>query len=244
MNLFIPIVIIPPLLFLYFRLRIRRLRRYKAKIGVIDVVETYDKERILKINTYSQGISINKGSVDKSYWYAVAKNAVDHCKNKKSPAVLFLGLGANTSSGLIARLNPGIHQTIVEIDPDVIQACREYFGLDTLLNAEVVNDDAFAYIKKAAKAKARFDVVVIDIFSGIAPFVVNGTEKPDFIKRVEKILKKDGIMIFNRPDDSEEARSSTKELIKYLKNHFKDVKDIYIHDPRGYRNNVIIVGRK
>ena len=60
-QIIIPLLLIPFLLWTYFRLRLKKLAQYKSeKLGNITVIEKYNKERVLTINYYAQGISIEK----------------------------------------------------------------------------------------------------------------------------------------------------------------------------------------
>lgn len=253
-QILIPLILIPVLLVIYFRLRLKRLATYKSeKLGNIAVIEKYDKERILTINYYAQGVSIEKGSIKKSYWYKVADLTVKHCKSIKNPKILMLGLGANTISNLIDKLNPKIHQTIVEYDENIIQACKEYFGLDKLKNFTLVHGDVYKLIGKWSSLRVRrdvgrgnlsFDVIIVDIFTGNAPFVDVKSNEAEFIQKVLKVLKKDGVIIFNRPAHKEDLREGSKKLQEYLSRYLKNTDLLDIKDPRGYRNNIITATQK
>ena len=59
-----------------------------------------------------------------------------------------LGLGANTSSSLIEKLDPEIKQTIIEIDPAIIQACIDHFNLKEMKSVKLIEGDAFKIVEK------------------------------------------------------------------------------------------------
>ena len=239
-QIIIPLLLIPFLLWTYFRLRLKKLAQYKSeKLGNITVIEKYNKERVLTINYYAQGISIEKKSIKQSYWFTVAESAVKFCKGKKNPRILMLGLGANTISNLIDRLNPKIHQTIVEFDDKIIQACREYFYLDQLTNFKLIQSDVYKLLAKKNAFDKNFDAIIIDIFTGDAPFVDLKSNKSDFMQKIIRYLKRDGLIIFNRPAHNEPLRNGGKELKECLSNYFKKTKLLNVKDPRGYQNNVI-----
>lgn len=226
---------------LYFRRRIhwKLVRRYKSEIsGNVDVSEKYNGERVLMTNYFVQGVSIGQPSIKKSYWYAIAEEMLKHCKTKKKPVVLFIGLGGNTSSLLVNRKNPAIHQIIVEIDPTVIQACRDYFHLDDLRNAEVIQDDIFEVLKKKKSSwKNFFDVIVIDTFDAQPPYMLKGSHDPAFLKQLYRWLKADGMFLFNAPVKTQGIRID--DLKVFLRSLFCHVDHHIIRDPRGYRNHVL-----
>lgn len=149
------------------------------------------------------------------------------------------GLGANTISNLLAKDNPEIRQTIVEFDPQIIQACRDYFDLDKLPNHTIILADAYKLVNEPQNFNQKYDVIIIDIYVGRPPFVSLRSNQPTFIQKVLPLLKKDGLIIFNRPGHTEEARTDSHKLEDYLKTLFKEVNFFDIKDPRGYRNNVI-----
>lgn len=244
-QIIIPLLLIPFLLWAYFRLRLKKLAQYKSeKLGQITVIEKYDKEKVLTINYYAQGVSIEKISIKQSYWFKVAQHTVKYCKDKKNPRVLMLGLGANTISNLINRLNPKIHQTIVEFDDKIIQACREYFHLDGLTNYKLIHSDVYKLFNQNKMFDKNFDVIIVDIFTGHAPFVDVKSNEANFIQKVTKHLKKDGTIIFNRPAHDESLREGGLKLKKYLTEFFKNTTLLDIKDPRGYRNNIITATQK
>ena len=226
---------------LWWRLRLKRLRRYiSPQLGNIDVFQKYNGEKFLTINSYAQGVSINKPSVKKSYWYSVASSAIRLTRGKKPPQILMLGLGANTISNLIAKINSKVHQVIVEFDEDIIKACKDYFDLDKLPNFEIIQTDAYKLLDQEQAFKQKFDCIIVDIFTGNPPYVSLASNKPTFINKLIPYLKKDGSLIFNRPGHTEEARKDSRRLEENLKLLFKETKILDIKDPRGYRNNVII----
>lgn len=236
----ITILVLVPLLIIWQRLRIKRLKKYFSKnLGNIYVDQKYNGEKMLSINVYPQGVSTEDDSIKKSYWFCIAKQAVKFCNGRKNPQVLMLGLGANTISDLIGRMNPNIHQTIVEFDDAIIQACKDFFNLEKLPNHTLIKTDAYKLIDHPESFKKRFDVIIVDIFTGNPPFISLKSNRPNFIRQTIKYLKKDGMIIFNRPAHIPEARNDSQKLKQYLSTIFKNTKLFYIKDPRGYQNNVI-----
>jgi len=229
------------IILLYLRRRItwKRLKRYESKIsGYIDVSEKYNGEKVLMTNYFVQGVSIEHSSIKKSYWYRIAREVLQHAKGKKNVSVLFIGLGGNTSSALIDQENPKIHQVIVEIDPLIIQACQEYFHLDTLKNAEVIEADIFTLLpKKKVKWKNTFDAIVIDTFEAKPPYLLKGSHDPKFLDQLAEWLKPDGMYLFNIPLKTQ--GKDIPALVSYLQTVFQQQKHEIVRDPRGYRNHVI-----
>lgn len=251
--LFLTLIVLILMVFIW-RLRLKKLKIYSSPLlGKIEVYSKYNGEKALTINNYVQGISIEHPSIENSYWGYVANLVISICKNKKVPSVLMLGLGANSISALIAKKNSKIKQTIVEIDSQIIQACKDYFNLDTTPNLTLIHEDVYKvftllppYWKKEKKKKEdprikgkKFNVIIVDVFTGKTPFYSEDSSKPEFIMRLKQYLKNDGVILFNRPGTNREVLEDNERLARFLKSQFKKVKINLIKDTRGYRNNII-----
>lgn len=230
------------LLTLVWRLRLKKLKTYHSPLlGKIEIYEKYNKELSLTINNYVQGVSINDPSVESSYWGYISSYVVENSKNNRSPRLLMLGLGANTISSLIAKKDPRISQTVVEIDKQIIQACKDFFGLNKTRNIKVINGDAIKLLANNNQLlTAKYDFIIVDIFTGKTPFVVEESNNPKFIKNVVRKLKPDGVLLFNRPGTDPKVLNDNKELENFLKTVFKETIINLIKDPRGYKNSIII----
>lgn len=228
------------LIYLKRRFTWKLLKRYESPVsGKIDVSQKYNGELVLMTNFFVQGVSIEQPSIIKSYWHAVSRSILKHCQGKINASVLFIGLGANTSSRLVYESNPKIRQTIVEIDPLIVQACRDYFHLDDMENTEVITADIFAVLpKKKMIWKHKFDCIVIDTFVANPPYLLHGSHDPSYLNRLLPWLKEDGMFLFNVPVKIRGAE--IESLIDYLQEHFRKVEHKMIYDPRGYRNHFII----
>lgn len=240
------LILIPILLFFYWRLRLKKLAFYKSPIlGKIEVFEKYNREKVLTINSYPQGVSIEDKSIAKSYWFCIAELITKFCSSKKHAKILLLGLGANTIPSLIAKKKPEIAQTIIEIDKDIISACRKYFNLDDLPNYQIIQADAYQVISHQSSVVSQiFDAIVVDIFTGEPPYISLNSNQPNFIEKIMPFLKNNGMLVFNRPAHNKEARYGGFELEKYLKTKFQKTKIFEIFDPRRFKNHVIIAKEK
>lgn len=240
-QIILSLITIPILLIFYWRLRLKRLKRYfSPKLGTIGVYQKYNGEKLLTINTYAQGVSIEQKSIRQSYWFNIAQEAAQFCQKRKNPQVLMLGLGANTISSLIAQLDPAIYLTIVEFDKQIIQSCREFFYLDQLPNYQLIRADAYQLFNQPQAFNKKFAVIIVDIFTGNPPYVSLKSNQSHFIEKLLPYLKKDGLIIFNRPGHTEESKADSKKLQEYLGSIFKKTELFDIKDPRGYKNSIIM----
>ncbi|KAI0053647.1 hypothetical protein FA95DRAFT_474802 [Auriscalpium vulgare] len=87
---------------------------------------------------------------------------------KGKEEALFIGLGAGISATAFNR--HGIATTVIEIDPAVYNASRDFFGLPDLGEGRVILEDARRTVFKKAREEeseiTKYDYVVHDCFSG------------------------------------------------------------------------------
>jgi spermidine synthase len=122
--------------------------------------------------------------------------------------VLILGLGGGTMAQLLsARFGP-LPITGVERDPAVIWLARHEFGLAHLPNVRIVEEDAFAFVRRAAarqgiwKSKdpsttrdAEYDTICVDLYT--AGKMAHGVFDPIFLRALARILTRGGTSTFN-----------------------------------------------
>jgi len=84
---------------------------------------------------------------------------------------LLLGLGAGSIPLLHEQVNPNLRITGVEIDADVVELGRRFFGLEQRRNTRVVIDDARPFLRED---ESTYDLVELDLFRG-------GTEVPFYL---------------------------------------------------------------
>lgn len=85
--------------------------------------------------------------------------------------ILVLGVAGGTVIGLLHTMYPDCRITGVDIDPQMIEIGKRFFGLDTIPNLTLVCADAKKFIEK----KLHFDLIIVDVFTGrhIPEFVGN-----------------------------------------------------------------------
>lgn len=222
------------------RFNTKKLKEYKSShFKKITVWEKNNGEKLLTTNNFPQGISIDKPNITNSYWYKQIELCEKYCRGKKNLSVLFLGLGAGTGPQLLNLKNPKIKQTIIEFDKKIIEICREFFNLNQLKNSTIINADAYVLIKNQKSFKEKFNVIIVDIFTGEESFKTSSINT-EFIQRLSKLLKNDGVLIFNRLAHRKNLREETEKLKIFLSSIFKQTEKIFIKDPRGYQNELVI----
>lgn len=125
--------------------------------------------------------------------------------------------------------------TGVEIDAQVIQIARKYFDLDSILNLNLVVDDAFEFV---LKTKDKYDLIIIDIFQDTK--MPNFLFETFFINRILEILKPQGIFLFNTMCLNELDNKRNAVYLKVLYEQAVNVRTI----PRIESHNELIIVEK
>lgn len=139
--------------------------------------------------------------------------------------ILVLGVAGGTVIHLLNKIYPNAIITAVDIDKKMIDIGFKYFSLGTFKNLTVIEFDAKDYVRKTIKKNLKFDLIIVDLFSGreIPQFV----ESPVFLKALKKLLSDNGSIIINYLRELEYKEKSEK-LANELKKMFRQVKDFEI----------------
>ena len=109
--------------------------------------------------------------------------------------VLFVGGGAFSGPKNFLSMYSDVRVDVVEIDPDVISAARNYFNLPVDNDGSrlmIYNDDARNFLSKTEK---KYDLIILDAFSkNYVPFHLMTLE---YFQLLDKKLTSDGIIISN-----------------------------------------------
>jgi len=111
----------------------------------------------------------------------------------KMRRVLFVGCGGGIAPRNYLCDYADIEIDVVEIDPSVIKASRDYFFFFSAPQLRTYADDGRRFVQKTRK---KYDVVVIDVFNagGHVPFHLLTRE---FFSEVNEKLEEDGVVALN-----------------------------------------------
>lgn len=114
-------------------------------------------------------------------------------------SVLHLGGGALTLVRYVQATRPGSEQTVVEIEPELIDLVTGALPLPEGTRMRALIGDAEEQLALLAEADARFDAIVLDVF--------NGSDSPPHLARerfyarcLERLTER-GILLVNIGDD-------------------------------------------
>lgn len=130
-------------------------------------------------------------------------------------SILVLGVGGGTVIHLLRRRYPDAHITAVDIDPQMIEIGKKYFGLSRVPNLELIIADAKDY-----KNTRRYDLVVIDLFIG--------RHIPDFVSSVAFLKRLEGSVVIINYLRELEYKEKSQQLQGMLERMFSIVKNYQI----------------
>jgi spermidine synthase len=106
-------------------------------------------------------------------------------------SVLFIGGGGFSGPKQFLEYYPDVNVDVVEIDPQVVKAARDYFNVSDDPRLRVFVDDGRAFLGGAGK----YDLVVLDAYSKTyVPFHLMTLE---FFEALDEHLEPDGILVSN-----------------------------------------------
>ncbi|MBI4843474.1 MAG: fused MFS/spermidine synthase [Nitrospirae bacterium] len=162
----------------------------ESPYNLVKVTETDNGRRILTLNSNKWFHSVynpHSELVNGYYDYLNIAPALTDAKE-----ILILGMGAGTSAKqFLSFFDADVDA--VEIDPLVIEAGKEYFGLKESVRLRIYAEDARPFLQNSGKF---YDVIELDVYHGgvYAPFYVLTKE---FFRSVYDHLSPGGIIAIN-----------------------------------------------
>jgi len=146
-------------------------------------------------------------------------------------SILILGVGGGTVITLLHDYFPDAAMKCVDIDPTILMVAKKYFHVDQIPHTTYVCQDAEVFSKEDKVRKSRYDVIIVDLFSGrhIPEFVVN----KEFIASIRSILNRNGILLINYLREREYQKKSDGLLHKLFL-LFPEAKDFPIENNRFF----------
>lgn len=198
--------------------------------NILEEVESPINGRLQVISDIAWGTYIQGGGLTQSggILEKIWKNTLKEIRKPKLEVhdVLILGLGGGSLGKLTRKDYPGAKITGVDIDSIMVDLGEKYLKLDEY-HLQVSIQDALEFLKskiKDSKGKGQYDLVCIDLYVG--EDFPEKFGKDEFIEAVKKVLKENGIAIFNRTY-YDEKRAQAKKFGEKLEKHFRNVKWYY-----------------
>ncbi|MBD0360428.1 MAG: fused MFS/spermidine synthase, partial [Nitrososphaeraceae archaeon] len=162
--------------------------------------------------------------------------------NPNAKDVLFVGGGGFSGPRNFLSTYSEARIDVVEIDPDVISAARNYFYLPANNGSRlmVYNDDARNFLSKTEK---KYDLIILDAFSkNYVPFHLMTLE---YFQLLDKKLTSDGVIISNNIGSMTGDRSDiVRAVYKTISQVFPSLYVFPTEDNPRNLQNIMIAGMK
>lgn len=112
--------------------------------------------------------------------------------NPAAKDILFVGGGGFSGPKNFLALYPDTKIDVIEIDPDVIDAAKTYFNLETNPRLQIFNDDARKHLSMFDK---KYDVIILDAYA--TNYVPYHLMTHEFFQLLEKRLEPNGVVVSN-----------------------------------------------
>ena len=115
--------------------------------------------------------------------------------NPNPASVLIIGLGGGTLSTVLSRLYPKSTIHVVEIDAAVVRVAKKYFDFTESEKVKVFVQDARVYIKRAGLKKLKYDLIILDAFTG--EYIPEHLMTVEFLRETQSIMSDGGVLVAN-----------------------------------------------
>lgn len=150
--------------------------------------------------------------------------------SSKKPSFLVIGLGGGTIPKMLTAKYPDCQITCLEIDPMIIDIAKDLFALKDYENIKIIATNANDWLSQNyLDYEKKFDAIFLDTFFGE---VFSLDTQIIMIEKIQKMLKKNGVMITNRIYNEYEENVDA---------FIKEISDLFLeqvtHIIEGYSGN-------
>jgi spermidine synthase len=164
------------------------------------------------------GDLIQSGGIINDLWKVPLKKLITYNLNLKT--ILILGLGGGTVVKMLVKKFPDSQITAVEIDPEMIDIAQKYFGMDKIPKLNIIQADAFKWVRKTIPSSDKFDLILVDLFAG--KLVPKQLKTVQFYQDINNILNPNGIIICNCLFYGD-YKKETETIVRVIGKEFKDI---------------------
>jgi spermidine synthase len=110
-------------------------------------------------------------------------------------SALIIGLGGGVLATTLAKLRPDLDIDTVEIDPAVTRIAEKFFDFKRGPHLRVTEEDGRVFVKRAAKAGAKYDLIMLDAYDH--QYIPEHLLTREFLEEVKSILAPGGVLAAN-----------------------------------------------
>ena len=115
--------------------------------------------------------------------------------NPNPRRVLIAGLGGGSLPSALTTLFPEAQIDVIEIDQAVVNVAKEFFDFEETDQVSVIVNDARVYVKRAALLEKKYDLVILDAFTG--DYIPEHLLTLEFLQEVRSIMTPGGVLVAN-----------------------------------------------
>ena len=203
----------------------------QSEYNNIIVTEDADGYRVLRFEKGGARQSIGKPGHPEYLGFAYTKVAFAGLALAPEPSrMLVVGVGGGTMPRFLRRYYPNASIDAVDIDPEVVNVAREYFGYrdDERMRAHVGDGRQFV-----ERTREPYDIIFLDAFGtrNVPPHLTT----VEFMRAVRRAVKPTGVVVGNiwgRP---------VNPLYDSMVRTYQEVfEDLYILDVPGTSNKILL----
>ena len=109
--------------------------------------------------------------------------------------ILMIGLGGGSIPEALAEMFPESNIDIAEIDKAVVRVARKYFDYNETDNMKTFVQDARVFVKRAITREERYDLVLLDAFTG--DYIPEHLMTREFFEEIKTLLAAGGVLVAN-----------------------------------------------
>jgi spermidine synthase len=144
--------------------------------------------------------------------------------------ILVVGLGGGTIPGFLHKHYPRTRIDVVDIDPDVVDVAKRFFGFQEGETLHAYVDDGRRFIEQC---RDPYDIIFLDAFG--AESIPYHLATREFLEAVRKALTPKGVVVANV------WSSNSNRLYESMVRTYQDVFDeLYIVEVRNAGNRILV----
>ncbi len=164
-------------------------------LSIVESVDTRNNRRVRILITdpdYTQSLMYVDQPSELVSEYTKFYDLAFHYK-PDTKKILMLGGGGYSVPKFLLENRKGVSVDVVELDPGITEAAREYFSLKDDPNLRIFHEDARTFLNRSNE---KYDAIFMDIFNSaiVIPFQMTTIETA---ARLRELLNPDGVLIVN-----------------------------------------------
>jgi len=207
------------------------LHEKRSAMGTVVVTENEEGLRTLRFEKGGARQSVVKvGDPDhiELPYARVAMVGLAFCE--KPQRVLVVGLGGGTIPGFVHKHYPDTVMDVVDIDPEVVQVAKRFFGFreDATMRAHVADGRKFI-----EECQQPYDIIMLDAFgTDNVPYRLATVE---FLRAVRRALTPSGLVVGNIW-----CRYANPLYDAMVRTYQEAFDELYLFDVRGAGNRILV----